>query len=328
MNEIINNKIITIAIFLIALLSLGRTVYQVWQAPLLDFHVVYNGSMQLLHHQDPYINNSNTTLPVNYMPLILALFFPFVILGFGTAAHIWTVISVILFFASFYLLFKISPLSIHMLAVVLLLAVLSFPFKFNLVMGQVNIFLVFLLSALIYSLMHKNKYLPLSFAAATFLKLIPVVFLLIPIFERKWGSVVKMIIMLFFLELLSILLFTFTVNIDYILKVIIPLVSISHGGAYYYDQSLLSAFQRIGIPAVFANITRIFIAGVTIRHAFKYSTDKMYSFSLLLTGVLLISSIIWQHYLILLLIPFYYLLTVKVNCTHIFNLCLLCSNCG
>lgn len=301
-------KIIAFVSILLGVTSLLRTVILLWNSYLPDFSVLYDSAFSLLLHNNPYTNSKLYT-QVNYPPIAILLFFPFLSFSFQDASRVWLVLSIIFFLGSLYILHKISPLNLFYFCVTLLFSIISFPFKFNLGMGQVNIFLLFLLVSLLYFLKQsKSHVFAIILSLAISLKLFPAFFLIF--LKRNYRNIFFAGIMTLILFFIPFLIFNKDISFYYFSKILFPLLKEPADGVYY-NQSITGFFYRIGMPTSLGLLLRISFLGITFINLFKNEKQIFLSFSFLLTTILLINNFTWQHHLVLLLIPFYYLISQK-----------------
>lgn len=310
-----------LVLFIFGFFSMLRTLFLTWNTRLQDFQVIYSASHQTIHFYNPYyVVNA---MSVNYSPLTLALFFPLVLFGFLWASRIWIILSALSLLASMYVLYKIKKIPMIYIALIFFLSVISFPFKFNIGMGQVNIVLLFLLCLTLYGMLKNNTIFYLSFPFAVFLKVIPLIFIFIPIVKQNWKQTLGAMVGVAVFSLISLFFFSVPVNVAYIAKTLLPMISSTHSGTNYLDQSVGATVMRLRLSSWFALFLKMLIGVISLWVVYSYRKDTFYIFSLLVTSVLLISSVIWQHYLILLLIPFYYLVTQ--NRSVLVNVPIICS---
>ncbi|MCL5439018.1 MAG: DUF2029 domain-containing protein, partial [Patescibacteria group bacterium] len=238
-------------------------------------------------------------------PSTLFFLYPILIFNFTDSSRIWLIFSIVSLLGSFYLLYKIKKTSVFVLSLISLAVALSFPFKFTLGMGQINFFILLLLAYFLY-LFKKGKlgWAGIFLSLATLIKIFPAIFLFIPIFLRKWKTIIWFLIILF-----SILIFIKGELVIYYFRgIFIPLFINPYGGVYY-NQSITGFMSRINAPDFLIIIFRMIIFIYSIYFIFKNKNNLLLSFSVLLVSVLMINNFTWQHHLIFLLIPYYFLVS-------------------
>src|SRR3989344_4005410 len=123
-----------------------------------DFSVYYSAVKVALSGGNPYSNDLSLFAPFMYPPQILFIFIPFLYIPYIVAEKLWLFMSFVFLFLSLIFLFKINkqklltPQSIFLCSLVFL----SFPLKFTLGMGQINV-MILLFSVLFIYFLHKDK---------------------------------------------------------------------------------------------------------------------------------------------------------------------------
>lgn len=310
------SKTIILFIFLIlAISSLTRSIYLLWNNHFPDFSVFYYSSLRLFNGMNPYTNLHIFT-QVNYPPITLMFFYPLLLAPFIIAEKIWLIFSVILFLLSLYLIKKIYKLSVVKISLIFFWAVIAFPFKFTLGMGQINMLLLFSILCFLYFLSKKREFLSgLFFSLAIVIKLIPIIFVIELFFLKRWKILFYTAIVLLIFFVVSDFLSGKLLNFYYAYyaeKILVPLVS-KAGGEVYYNQTFSGFAARINLPVMAGLFIRIIILFLTLLKGFKNRSRETYIIPLFLTGTLLINSFAWQHQLILLIIPFGYFLAQELS---------------
>lgn len=301
-------KYLTVLFFILGFISLIRTVFLLWNNYLPDFSVLYDSSKVLLLNNNPYLNKLLYT-QVNYPPTALLFFYPFLIVSFSVASKIWTLISVFSLLGSLFLLYKIKPVSLTFISIVFLASTISFPFKFTLGMGQVNLVLLFLLCLSLFLLLKKkNNLFTILFSIAAVLKLFPLFLIVTLFFKREYKRFILTIIFILFLLFIPSLIKASSINNYYFTSILFPLLS-SPAGDVYYNQSITGFFARLNLPFYLLIVSRFILIIYSLFIAFRKRNNLFFVFSLLLSVLILTNNFSWQHHLILLLIPFYFLIS-------------------
>lgn len=301
-------KIITLIFLVLGMTSLARTVFLLWGRLLPDFSVFYRSTLILFQHQNPYLDQRLFT-QFNYPPTIIIFLLPLLLFSFSIASKIWLVLSIIFLLLTLDIFYKIRPVSLLSLVIIFAATVFSFPFKFTLGMGQINLIVLFLLSLLILFIKTKKEVaagIILSFSAV--IKLFPMIFLLYLFMVRRWQIILVTFSSLFILSLISFFYFGRELNFYYLQNILLPLLSKPAGGVYY-NQSLTGFSARLNLSSGLTEIVRmVFIAG-SVFLLFKKKFDVFLSVCILLALILLVNNFTWQHHLIFLLLPYYFILS-------------------
>lgn len=307
-------------IFLISVLSLLRTTYILWNTTLPDLDAFYKFSHDLLNGSNPYLVVEIFTPPVGLM-----FFFPLLFFSIEVAQKVWLLLSIILFCISLYFIGKTYKLKFDLIIVIFSLIVVSFPFKFTLGMGQTNMVLLFMITSFLFFLNQKNKIASaLSFSFSIVIKLIPSIFIFELIFLKKWKIIFFTLISLLFLYIIPIFFSRELINLYYLKNILFPLVS-TPASDVYYNQSITGLTARYDMPFIAVFIVRLALILFTLITSFRNREKPFYVFPLLLTGVMMINTFTWQHQLILLVIPFSYLLSRKIDAKKILMLLIIFS---
>lgn len=278
-----------------------------------DFSGYYFGSKYLFAGLNPYLGGGNLFTSYVYPPVVLLLFLPMTILTFQTAEIVWTILSLIFLFPSLYLLSKIFEIKFFSRQNLFLMSLvfISFPVKFTLGMGQINIFVLWLLVISLWFMKQKKEFasgvfLGISFVIKLFPVLLPVYFIL---------KLKKKVMLGFFMSLLisALLVLVFIpqkISLEF-LSVLSSLVS--SWKLDYYNQSLAGFIGRSFGTGNFANslkiVSSLIIVFITFFAVLKNKQKDFVSFSLklgtLITASLIINNFSWQHHFVWLIIPFY-----------------------
>lgn len=248
--------------------------------------------------------------PFLYPPPSLLGFIVFPLFPYQMAEKIFTVLSLLSYFLSIILLFRICNIVIVSFSGTLLLiaASLFFPAKFTLGMGQFNlIILLFIVSSLFF--MVKQKEIPAGsfYALALSGKLFPLLLLPYFFFKKRWRLLISTSVTLFILGGLSFIIFGKEIY-GYFLS------SLSHfatqKSGVYYNQSL-SGFIARTLPdsdlsyalqlILLLGILLILLVTLFLRRKNKKQQQLLFSFCV--TANLLVNAVTWQHHLVWSIIP-------------------------
>lgn len=302
----LKTQILAIALFFASLLQVIFAVGKVIAGgKLADFEVYYNYSKIFLSGGNLYAQN----VPLNYPPSALLFFTPFSLLSQKTAEIVLTTLSIIALLTSLYLLTKplIKNLSLKLIIMALILQ--SFPIKFTLGMGQVNLIVLFLI---VFSFIkdQENKQIQagIYWGIASMIKLIPLPLALYFLAKKRYKALFTGLA-LFIISNLS-LIATFPQMSGYFQNILPGLTSSVGKGVSIYDQSLRAFFMRLRLPQNYE--LSIFIGIILLILAVnKYRKDRhdLTFYSLILAITTITNSFAWQHHFVFLIPGFIVIIT-------------------
>ena len=283
-------------------------IFSLKTSKMLDFATYYEAVARVMTGLNPYskIGSYWFTYPATSLPFFAILgFFPYF-----WSQIIWTMASLGSVLLSVILLLKltIKKNSWYWIIVVFGLTLLPFPMRFNLLMGQVNNFiLLFLVLTLYFDQKTNHKLSGLFWGVAILVKVLPLflVFLFLR-FDRK-KTILFLLLILSFGLLSSVLLFGFNLNLAYFLTVL-PQSLGSSGKEVYYNQALSGFVSRI--PYLSAPIkydlylisAGLFFLVYLLR--LRKIKDFLLAFSFSVTTLLLLNGYTFFHHLVLLVLPY------------------------
>lgn len=319
MLKIVKKYSFHISLFLL-LLSLFQILFNMTavlgQRDLIDFSVYYGAAKTFSQGKNVYAELYGG-VPFNYPPSILPFLVPFTWLPLRISQILFTIISFSSLAVSFYYLKKILhtiqiKISQPFFLILLAFAYQTFPVKFTLVLGQINLIVLALTVASVYyyaiSIHHdKNYYLSLIlFSIASCLKVFPL-YLLALFFIRKDYR--------FFI--LSLVLFGLgnvaggTTNLMFFMTHVYPSLTNLLSYPNYYDQSLFALGMRLQIPALIAKLITSVLAlfmelAILLHYKRNFHDEKVknsnHIFIICTFLILALSSISgpfsWQHHLV------------------------------
>lgn len=310
-------KIITLLFFLLGIISAIRTSVSLFGAYFLDFHTYYFASTAFVNRANPYVLFIKQGMGFLYPPFLLLLLSPLTFFNFSIASKIWLVLSLIGGALSIYLLWKICRISTFLLAIVFLGFVLSFPFKFTLGTGQVNLIVLLLLVLTLFLYQRKSKFFVLSLAVSSGIKLFPIFYYVLHLLSKEYRNVILLVICTLLIILLPFL-FLHSQSVFFYFDKIVPSFIHSKHDVSYYDQSLSALLTRLGVSPVIDLGIRLGLFIISLIVIYMYRKNYYLSFSFMTVTLLLVNSFTWQHHLIFLLIPFYfYIAVMKKNIVDI-----------
>lgn len=297
-------------LLVIGIASLLRSVSILWDSYLPDFSVFYQSVLHLHQGGNPYTNNQLFT-QINYPPVTLLLLTPISFFDFELAQKLWLLFSVGSLALSLLLLSNVFRVSSFITILIFTASVVSFPFKFTLGMGQINIIILLCISLFFYSVTHGKKVQGGFFLAlASLLKIFPAIIILSQLKKKDTKLVLSFLIFTLLYICLSLLFFGYEIHAYYIQKILLSLFSEPVGGVYY-NQSITGFLSRLHIPMILLTPIRLLLLGITVVSLLKRKDNFLYISILLITTVFLLNSFTWQHHLILLVLPYYFLLSYK-----------------
>lgn len=302
-------KKVTVAVFFCLSLIIFLRVLFLGTYP--DFIVYYFGSQSFLLGENPYIAQSNLFSNYVYPPFVLLLFLPYTLLPIYVASISFVSFSIIsLFLGVYFCLQAIKSFTITRYLVIVSFCMISFPVKFTLGMGQINLVLFLLLSLGFYLLTRKKqKTAGVFFGVSLATKLFP--FLLLPYFfiQKQWKTLIFSIITISLLYSITVLLTGIGLQRFY-LQNVLPGIGSSYQNAYY-NQAISGFFARLPIERevglLLKTATSVIFIAASFLLLFKTRRDKKLqnmSLTFVITLSLLVNPFSWQHHFVWLIIPY------------------------
>ncbi len=272
----------------------------VWSGIFLDFSILYQSTQMLFMNKNPYLYAVNN-MTTNYPPMFYLLMSGFLLFSLSSASKIFLLISLLFAGVSLFLMQKIFSLSNIQIALICLLFVISFPFKFTIGMGQVNIITLGFLCLFLFFLWNAKG--AFSLILAAFTKIFPILFVINVLLEKRWKFFFLVLGVLVISSLITVLIFGSSVHTSYIKH----LSHVLGGNIFangYYNQSLVGALSRLEIPVFAIQGIRVLILFITGFYLVKSNKNSIWKYIFFLQTILLVNIITWQHHLVLMLIPF------------------------
>jgi alpha-1,2-mannosyltransferase len=303
----------SVAVLLYVILSLFKIITT--SAP--DFPSYYFATLDLLQHKNPY---EDTGIPNKYIyPTASSLFYlPFIVLPYPIAQGSFIILSALtvplIGYISVQVIYK--RFSWRQVLLFTSLAFLSFPVKFTLGMGQVNLLaLLFLMVG--FSVYKQNRWVlgGLFVGIAFLMKPILSFMILFFILNKAWRTISSLVVTLLLLFLISFILYGVENEIFYVSSVVPSLISGTEGREVYYNQGIMGFVSRLtedGFIRKYGSlIFNLLLVGVALYTIKRQKIDANTQFALFLTLLPIVHSLSWQHYFVILLFPFI-LLTKKI----------------
>jgi alpha-1,2-mannosyltransferase len=278
-----------------------------------DFSNFYFGPLNYHNGINPYIANKNLFTPTTYPPIIFLFFYPLTFLNLIFAEKLWTLLSILALICSLFFLLKIynqkinSPIGLILSSLVFL----SFPVKFTLGMGQINIFILLLISLFIYFHNKSKNYSAIFLGISILFKFFPFLMIFYFLVKKQWKIFILLCFTIISGALLSLILIKSDINWFYVQKILPTLLESWKGD--YYNQSLSGLLTRFDLSQNLRVILRDSMSFILLFCSFliiflKQHKDKLninLEISLIITLSLLINSFSWQHHFVWMTIPFF-----------------------
>jgi len=275
-----------------------------------DFNVYYVSAAALLGGKDVYSATTQMGLSFIYPPFALFFILPFVLFPYALAQTLWTGVSILFFFTSLVLLFRIEKEKLFSNRFLLLagLALYSFPAKFTLGMGQINMLILLFMALFLYFLQSK-RFTPASIflSASLNTKLFPIFFIFPFFIKRRWKLLLYSLLISSLFFLFSFVFFRPFVIDRFFINVLPGLVHSTRSD--YYNQALsgfvFRLFRQSPTTDMVISLLSLCFLGVSLHATWKSAKEyNMIIFGFFITLQLLIGSFSWQHYFVWLLIPY------------------------
>ncbi|MBI5118892.1 DUF2029 domain-containing protein [Candidatus Poribacteria bacterium] len=259
-------------------------------------------------------------------PFSIFLYLPLTLFSFDTAYKIWVVGSAILFSATLVILLRGK--SLEFVALALLTCSFFLPMQADLLFGQTNTILLFLLALFLF-LLEKRQDLAASaiWALMIQIKVIPAIWGLYFLRKRKYRFLLLSALFVGLLCLFPLALLG-SKPLVFFVKEVFP--TISSGNFHYFNHGLYGFVGRLfyahgplgpseGINGMLDSravyVSKLLSVGIllvvwflTKREYITRDLPENNEVSLYVLTMLLISPVTWFHYLMILLIPFFLML--------------------
>jgi hypothetical protein len=301
-------KLLSIIFFTLSFLVLLR-VFLI--KDLFDYSVTYYSVKLIFSGINPYLTGHNFFSAQVYPPIEMIIFSPFSLLPFFLAEKLWLATSLAALFLSEYLIFKMFKKNIFSSLgfLVLGLTCFSFPVKFTLGMGQVNIIILFFTVLSIYLIQKKGEGYLAVLSIPLSIKFFPIFFPLYFLIKKRWKALISLFLAFIFILILTFLLIDNKIIFYYFREVLPGLI----GGdkTYYYSQSLNAFLSRvienIELRNVIKYLLSILFAGISFFVIFKtrkFKELENFHLGILINLNLIINNFSWQHHFVFSIFPF------------------------
>ncbi len=303
------SKVFPIVLFVVAFLLMSKVIFN---DSFPDFRSYYYNPIISIQDINPYLANKNLFTPSVYPPFIFIFFLPLSILSFAVAQKLWIILSIFALLISLKLLFKVYEIKFSSSLGLILssLVFLSFPAKYTLGMGQINMLILLCLCIFIYYF-NKSEIKAIPFLGLSLLlKFFPLIMPLYLILKRKWKALFILVVVTILGLLFSFIFVRQEINIYFYQKILPTLVNAWQG--YYYNQSLSGVIVRAGVDPTYRGFIRGLVSIIILIFTFlpivlSKLKDKFtinLEISTIITASLLLNSFSWQHHFVWSLVPF------------------------
>lgn len=273
-----------------------------------DFTVYYQSTYDVTHHVVPYTDKKLFTA-FNYPLITTILFLPLLPLPQLWAQCAFLVLSYVSVFGSVFLTLKIlkQKPSVFILLCATAFALFAFPTKFTLGMGQINLISLFFLLFFFWRYQQRKKDYLIWFIFACICKPILLFLLLFFVFRKKWKEIGITLGMLGALGMLCSYAFGLQHASLYYFQHTIPSLLSYAGREVYYNQGISGLVGRLtenlSLREIATDITAAIIVSIC-SFVFRKKVRDITLFSLLLTLLVILDGLSWQHHFVFLLFPF------------------------
>jgi len=336
--------LLLLVLLLGAFLYIHFNVYTAYKyATYNDFKHFYLGAKLLIHRINPYdgkifheykqYEGFTSINPFVYLPFTGLVLSPLTLFSFKTAYSIWFVLNHILLFVSLYLIFKTFSLRLNLinLSIAIWLTGYSSVIYRTLTSGQVNIFLLFLIT-LIWFLYNRDRKRLCGFfiAFASLFKLFPLILIIYFAIKKEWRIVAYSILWIIILMIISIAIVGFEIHLDFI-----PVLKsmgygkstfAEYGATFYVDhanQSINALLNRLFaenphtkplidlgetanyLTYFFSGLLLLFSITIALKRTLQNKAPDELEYSAFVILGLLIPSLCWDHYLVIAYFPIF-----------------------
>ena len=277
-----------------------------------DFTQVWLSAKALVQAKEPYLA-AGLNYPNAYPPISEIFFLPFALLSHQVALVLFTYISFASIIGSVFLSLKIAAKKVpwHYFLLFIGLSFASFPIRFSLGMGQINMIVLFLLLLAVYFETRSVKNSPaagLSLGMAIALKPIFAFFLLLFALKKSWKLIFTSTLTVAILIVVTLVFWSPQIWISWYQSAIFPLTSFTAPYLYVYPNQ--GAFGFISRLITDMNVKIILSRAVTVilvpLAAYIALKKKEYNLGLsfFIITLLIFDITSWQHHFVWLMFPF------------------------
>ncbi|MCX8008969.1 MAG: DUF2029 domain-containing protein [Patescibacteria group bacterium] len=269
-----------------------------------DFSVFY-GAAKRLWEGKSLSGDTGLYTGFGYPPTTLLLFLPFLVFSYETAQMFWVTVSLLCIPVIVWLSFRFAKYR-HTWSDIFVWSCLvfwSFPTRWTIGMGQVNIVsLVLLLLSVLF--LRANKAVlatlvlfMLLLSKPHFIVVFPILFIM-----GKWRACIGAIVLYVIATWFIVVVFGYEYILSYVQHEL-PILLEFRGREIYYNQSLAAFFSRV-LPLDIARIATFGVSIILLIVCMLFSRnarDWVGVFSIVLPIFLLIEPLAWQHHAVFIL---------------------------
>lgn len=310
-------KLTVIALSTLTLLLTTRSLYKITTTTAPDFSVFWLATRDFVVGKNPYENPELFT-GLGYPANTLLFYLPLIPFSYKQAQAIFTLLSAAAIATAVLLSLKLTTKNIsrYTFLFALSLALLSFPTKFTLGMGQNNaIALLFLLLSFFFYQKKKIAAAGILLGITVSLKTIFGFFFLFYLLKREWRLLLYSIIPLLVSVILVAVVNDIALYPYWASKVIPPLLNLQ-GREIYYNQGLMGFVSRLTGNLILRRTTTALFSLILLAVVGKLTLKKgkeILQFSLFIIALLLIDTLSWQHHFVWLIFPFIVLTSLAMK---------------
>jgi alpha-1,2-mannosyltransferase len=302
-------KIFALIIFSLSVAQVSFGIGKILsRTELIDYKVYYEASQHSLQGKNPYWETYGANITYNYPPSALLLFWPFSFLPLSSSQWVFTVCSAAFLIISVILLTdKLHPfdqITLRLLLIALFFQ--NFPTKFTLVMGQVNLFILFFLTVSFVADQRKKEITSgIFYGLAAMVKLTPLALGLYFLVRKKYKTLLAGILVFSFANF--VVLFYLGGTTDFFTVILPQLLMQTGTQSSLYDQSLRAFVAHLGTGELHIGISACIVFLLYGSAIYKYVQSLPTSFikdllffSLILAITTIGNSYTWHHHLVFL----------------------------
>jgi len=248
-----------------------------------------------------------------YPPFYMQLLKPFLLFDINTARIIWSILANLLFLIVIFLVLYNTLARKQIENTIIFFAIILFmrPLYITIALGQVNLFILCLLFLCFYNFQKNNSFwFAVSLAAAILIKIFPVIILLFLLLVNKKKMLFYSITVLFLLVVISAY-FNFVEYKIYFFEV---LPQFAQGAANQYNISFWNLLEKFNYvhaqiyTLIFQSIIVLFFILISVLSLYKNKLKNKNAilenlFALAILAVLLIQRTLWEHHLLVCVLP-------------------------
>ncbi|MDE2591145.1 MAG: DUF2029 domain-containing protein, partial [Patescibacteria group bacterium] len=242
------NNIIRLFVFLFFISGIFFILKTLFLAGHPDYYVYYTSAKSFLAGKPIYIPTSGTSFI--YPPFALFVILPFAFFPFGLSQILWTGFSISSFFISLLILFYMEGETFFSNRFLLLfgIACYSFPAKFTLGMGQINMLILLLVTLfLFFQKTKKSALAAISLGLSLNIKLFPFFSFFKFILKKQWKLLGYTLLSSLAFFIFALLFFRINSFIEFVHVILPGIVNSTRND--YYNQALSGFIFRLMTPS-------------------------------------------------------------------------------